>query len=242
MEYSIDSGATWTTIVSGTSNDGHYSWNVPNQPSTECLIRVSEFGNPSINDVSDVTFNIYPHITVTQPNGGQHLFGCASQTIQWRAGGTSNNYKIEYSLNNGTSWTTLNSNYSSSSTYPSITWNPLPNTNAAQCLVRVTDVSDPTKTDMSDTTFIISQTSNALVAQPNGGEFLVTGTVYPINYTTDGSTNNVRIEYSTNGISSWQNIVSSHSGGTYTWNVPNTPTSTAKIRVTDVNNLSLIHI
>ena len=55
LEYSIDSGATWTTIVSGTSNDGHYSWNVPNQPSTECLIRVSEFGNPSINDVSDLS-------------------------------------------------------------------------------------------------------------------------------------------------------------------------------------------
>ena len=58
IEYSIDNGSNYTTIVASTSNDGSHSWTIPNKPSTNCLVRVSDAtdGNPS--DVSNAVFTI----------------------------------------------------------------------------------------------------------------------------------------------------------------------------------------
>lgn len=41
IQYSTDSGATWTEIVASTPNTGTYSWTVPNTASATCLIKVS---------------------------------------------------------------------------------------------------------------------------------------------------------------------------------------------------------
>ncbi len=41
LEYSSDGGSTWSTIVTGTADDGIYSWLVPNDPSTNCYIRAT---------------------------------------------------------------------------------------------------------------------------------------------------------------------------------------------------------
>ncbi len=41
LEYSTDGGSTWTTIVTGTADDGTYSWLVPNDPSTNCYIKAT---------------------------------------------------------------------------------------------------------------------------------------------------------------------------------------------------------
>ena len=79
------------------------------------------------------------------------------------------------------------------------------------------------------------KTANAIVQSPNGSESLVTGTIFPVVYFTSGSTNNVRIQYSINDGASWSNVVSSTSGGVYNWTVPNNPSNTALVMVTDVS-------
>ncbi len=58
IEYSSDSGATWTAITPSTINDGYYSWTVPDVISSQCLLRISEayVGTPS--DTSDTVFSI----------------------------------------------------------------------------------------------------------------------------------------------------------------------------------------
>jgi len=59
IEYSTDSGSTWTEIVDRTENDGVFEWEIPDTPSTQCLVRISEAedGNPA--DISDAPFTIF---------------------------------------------------------------------------------------------------------------------------------------------------------------------------------------
>jgi hypothetical protein len=58
--YSIDNGVTWTFIVSHTGNPQNFSWQVPNTPSEECLIKVKVFdaSNNFAEDISDGAFMI----------------------------------------------------------------------------------------------------------------------------------------------------------------------------------------
>jgi len=39
--YSINNGSSWLTIATGEANDGVYNWTVPNNPSTQALVKVS---------------------------------------------------------------------------------------------------------------------------------------------------------------------------------------------------------
>jgi formylglycine-generating enzyme required for sulfatase activity len=59
LEYSDDNGIDWTAIIASTPNDGTYSWTVPQLTSNQCLIRVSDAGDPAINDTSDTVFSAY---------------------------------------------------------------------------------------------------------------------------------------------------------------------------------------
>ncbi len=62
LYYSANGGITWTLIVSNISNNGYYSWVVPNIETANALIKISckdIYGN-LINDSSDLTFAIDP--------------------------------------------------------------------------------------------------------------------------------------------------------------------------------------
>ena len=104
IEYSIDNGVSWQTIIASTPNDGSHTWTVPNSPTSAAKVRISEVGDATASDISDANFTILPHITVTAPDGGETLEGCENQTISWSTGGTSNSFHIEYSTDNGNSW------------------------------------------------------------------------------------------------------------------------------------------
>ena len=56
LEYSINAGASWSTITtSASSSSRHYIWTVPNNTTANAMIRVSRNG---YTDQSDVTFTI----------------------------------------------------------------------------------------------------------------------------------------------------------------------------------------
>lgn len=57
LEYSINDGATWNLITATTSNDGFYTWKVPNTPGVNCRIRISNPDDPKVLNISD-TFEI----------------------------------------------------------------------------------------------------------------------------------------------------------------------------------------
>jgi len=232
IEYSTNSGSTWTTITSATNNNGSYSWTVPNMPSANCIIRVSDFSNSTTNGVSSAVFTIAPSILVTAPNGGETIGGCTTSSISWTSCGTGTNYLLEYSINGGTTWTTIVASYSATGSNCNYTWS-VPNTPSTNCLVRVTDISNTLKVDQSNAVFTISPTIT--ITQPNFGGSLVVGAVTNITWNSVGASNYYNIDYSINGGTSWLNIVTNYNTtlGTYAWTVPNNVSANCLVRVTD---------
>jgi hypothetical protein len=62
IEYSIDNGQSWSQI-NAVPNSGSCDWLVPAVNSNQCLVRISDANDPSINDVSDGVFTIFRGLT-----------------------------------------------------------------------------------------------------------------------------------------------------------------------------------
>ncbi|MCX6564567.1 MAG: SBBP repeat-containing protein [Candidatus Aminicenantes bacterium] len=90
-------------------------------------------------------------VVVTSPNGGEIWVAGSAHNITWASTGAIANVKIEYSTNNGTSWTTVIASTSNTGSYP---WT-IPNTPSTTCLVRMSDASNATVSDLSDAVFTI---------------------------------------------------------------------------------------
>jgi len=63
IEYSIDNGSNWT-LINTVPSTGSYEWLVPAVNSDQCLVRISDASDPSINDVSDAVFTIEVRVAV----------------------------------------------------------------------------------------------------------------------------------------------------------------------------------
>jgi len=230
IEYSINNGSSWTEEVASTPDVGTYSWTVPDAPSGNCLVRVSDTdSDPS--DVSDAIFTIspVPYITVTSPNGAEDWQVGSSHDITWISSGTSGTVHIEYSTNNGSSWSDVITSTSDNGTHP---WT-IPNAPSGNCLVRVSDTdSDPS--DVSDAVFTISPVPFTTVISPNGGENWQVGSSHDITWASSGTSDTVHIEYSANNGSSWSDVIAIiPDTGAYSWTIPDTPSDSCFVRITD---------
>ena len=68
IEYSVDDGGNWEMVQDPAADVGSYAWTVPLADSTNCLVRVTTIsGSPDYSDVSDDTFTIRPSAT-TKPD------------------------------------------------------------------------------------------------------------------------------------------------------------------------------
>lgn len=240
IQYSTDNGSTWNLInpmaPTGPSG-GSYVWNpIPATPSATCLVRVMDGMIPFIGDTSDATFTITSGTaTVTAPNGGETWYVGTTQNITWTYTGPPSQYDIEYSTDNGATWNLVATNVSVGSFGGSYAWT-IPNTPSTQCLVRVTDMIDPTRTDVSNAVFTIASPTITVVS-PNGGESWLVGSTQTISWNSVGPITQVMLEYSSDGGTTWNLIAApvpnGTGGGTYSWTVPATPSATCLVRVSD---------
>ena len=63
LDYSLNGGSSWTSITSGTANDGNYLWTLPSNENVErALIRITAtaLDGSTVQDTSDGTFSIDP--------------------------------------------------------------------------------------------------------------------------------------------------------------------------------------
>jgi len=160
IEYSSDSGSSWSKVVTSTSNSGSYTWTIPNTPSSQCLVRISEAADGNPSDTSNAVFNIVngagASLTVTSPNGGENWEVGSSHNITWSSFGSVGNIKIQYSIDNGNSWDTV---INSSANDGSYAWT-VPNETSSQALVRISEASDGSPADISNAVFFISSSSS----------------------------------------------------------------------------------
>jgi hypothetical protein len=112
-------------------------------------------------------------ITVTSPNGGEYWNPGSSHNITWSSTGTVGNVKLEYSTNNGSSWSTISSSTSNDGTY---SWT-VPSVSSSQCLVKVSEASDGDPSDTSDAVFTINTGGSSAVISLSRTSFNYTSVI-----------------------------------------------------------------
>jgi hypothetical protein len=170
-------------------------------------------------------------ITVSAPNGGESWYVNSSHAITWTTANFTNNVKIELSINGGSSYTVLAASEANTGTYA---WT-VPNSPATTCRIRISDATDGSPIDISNSNFTIApEPTSMIVTAPNGGELLYSGSSYNITWSTTMVGGNVKIELSQNSGTSYTTVIASTgNSGSYTWTVPAVTSTLCRIRISD---------
>ena len=227
-------------------NDGSFLWeDVPNAPSDTVRIRIRSFDDPTIFDLSDDYFSIVEGpektITVTSPNGGEEWTAGFKYNINWVSQDVPGPLLIEYSKDNFVS--DINTIVASTENDGVFQWQ-VPEDPSTTVKIRITDLSDPTVSDTSDSNFTILQKPTITIIVPNGGEVWDVGAFYDITWESVGAVSNVRIGYSKDDfVDDVHEIVASTSNdGVFEWQIPNDPSDTVKIGIVDTNYTSVYDV
>jgi hypothetical protein len=83
IQFSKDSAATWTILTHSTTNDGAYSWTIPDNAymvSSSCLVRISEAYDGIPSDTSNAVFSIFdtPEISLSH---SRFIFGASTSGV-----------------------------------------------------------------------------------------------------------------------------------------------------------------
>lgn len=246
IQYSTDNGNSWNIINSMAPTGptgGSYLWNlIPPTPTGNALVRILDTSNPMIGDTSDAVFSISNGTAaLTSPNGGETWYIGSTHNITWSYTGSPSQYNIEYSTDNGITWNIVANNVSVGSFGGSFAW-VIPNTPSNQCLVKITDVFDTLRRDISDGVFNIEQyiPRSITIIEPNGGEVYIPGSSANLSWSYTGAINNVVIQYTTDNGFNWTTIDTVPvNTSPYTWTVPNTPSNLCVLKIKDLDSTNV---
>jgi len=228
-----------STIASSTSNDGSYSWLIPESQTAgnDYKVKITSTLTSSIYDFSDNTFTINA-ITVTSPNGGENWVKGSNHTITWTGAGKTMNVKIELYLNESYASTIALSTPNDGS----FVWNIGSGISVSdQYKIKITTLDGKAQNDLSNNNFTISeQNYHITVISPNGGENWQAGSTHTITWS-DNLPDDVKILLY-KGVNSDAIIVASTpSDGNYSWTIPagQTPGTNYKVRISGNTNFVL---
>jgi hypothetical protein len=179
-------------------------------------------------------------INVTSPVGGESWQVGSTHDIKWTSSNITN-MKIDYSINNGASWVNVvASTPASANTY---SWNIPPTNSSTQCKIRLSDADNTFTSSLSTGVFTILNNTSAVinVVSPVAGDKLIVGSTHNIVWTSS-YVSNVKLEYSADNGSTWNNIIASKSASalSYPWSVPSNPSTQCKVRISDVVNSTVL--
>ena len=170
--------SNWEVLVSSTANDGEHAW-TPDAPITSTArIRIRGELHPFIGDTSNANFSIAARlISVQRPNGGETFDIYGNESVNWTSQYITGNVQIELNRTYpGGSWETLAINVGNTGSWM---WNNIagPPTNIAR--IRITSLSYPTVSDISDGIFTLHDPNQPpiLIHNPLGDVVLGGGTV-----------------------------------------------------------------
>ena len=236
LEYSTNSGGTFPNVISASTDasTGTYAWTIPDSISSQLRVRVSDASDATVLDDSNADFKIVGVLVVTAPNGAEIWTYNTTQNITWTRTGSIANVKLEYSTDSGATFPNviIASTGAALQTYA---WT-VPNAHSATVRVRVLDTADNSVFDTSNANFKIR--SSLTLTAPDGGEVWTVGTGQTVTWTSSGTVNNVKLEYSTDGGSTYPNLVtaSAPNTGSYSWTVPDAISTSVRAKITDVDD------
>ncbi|MBD3241306.1 MAG: hypothetical protein GF331_12020 [Chitinivibrionales bacterium] len=190
VEISLDGGETWLALFGGTISQGGQgwedtSWVIPAEISgpppaydplstlsSQCFLRVKNYINGSIRDVSDAAFSIVPPpppISLTQPNGGESYTVGDTMPIVFEADENSvPQVVVHISVDGGETWLALFDDPISQAGqgWEDTSWVVTTEINdptygavatvSSQCLIRLQKYLDQSVSDQSDAAFSIN--------------------------------------------------------------------------------------
>jgi hypothetical protein len=242
MDLSLDDGATWSMLSAVMSNSGSYSWAVPMVDSSLMRVRIKAtdvLGNStSIVSARFIVDSTNPAISLSSPNGGEFFKAGNSHTVSWTSADTNisaSSTLLEYSVNNGTSWTTIAASQATTGSY---SWT-LPAVDSTQVLVRATvsDLTGHVSSDSSNGVFAIDKTSPALnLTSLTGSEILAAGQIAAITWTLSDNIAlallPVNLDYSLDSGATWSTMASAlANSGSYNWTTPNVNSNNVRVRI-----------
>jgi hypothetical protein len=231
VEYSLNGGTSWSTIITSDGSFISYPWDVPYTETNNALIRVTNVADPTLTATS-APFTIFWPIELTSHNNGGTLGIGMKETITWDEKYLSF-VNIDYSTDGGNNWTIIAQNVNASP--GSYEWT-VPNTPSTNVYIRVSAASDDNLFDKSSMAMTIA--APIKLTSPNGGENVRSGNSFPITWQSISRVSKVKIAFTVNGGVQWNEIATNVDAtlGTYSWTVPNTPSATVKIRIEDMDN------
>ncbi len=227
IEYSTNRDSTWTAIAT-TPNDGAYDWVVSTNTPAHADSGMLRFRDSNdSNTVASVGYFSISGITVTAPVGGEEWLVGSSENITWDTFNVAGVGFVDLflSIDGFVTYDTIALGETNDGTY---TWSVMnrPSTNAK---IRIVG-NDHDVVDESDLAFTIC---GLTVTHANGGENVAVYAGYTIRWTTvcPSTIDSVDIEISVDG-GAWSEVASGiENTGLYVWEVPNTPSTNVKIRV-----------
>lgn len=236
--FSSDDGDTWANIAEGIDAEHKsFTWTVPYSPSVDCKIKIIDPNNTIFYDQTEPAdiFSI-SGLVLTSPVGGEVWVAGTEEQITWQSVDVTN-VKLEYTINDGASWTTIEATTLAST--GSYDWD-IPKTGGYECRIRISDVDAPQISDMSEEFFTLSGNGIYITSPAEGDEWLI-GTSYDIQWVV-ANTDSVKIEYSTDNAATWTKIDSINAKARQiSWTPPNTidPSTECYIRISDAYNADL---
>jgi hypothetical protein len=240
IEYSRDNGTNWSDIITATANDGSHPWIIPDESSTTCKIRISEASDGNPIDESDGVFiiEIEPSVALSFPVGGEVLYIDTTYTVRWSTIGRVDDVKIEYSSDNGATWSVITSQTENDGLYD---WQ-VPDIQEGTYKVRISEASDGVPFKISDDIYI-EYAPSITVSYPNGGEIFYIGMVYKIMWVNKGTVGDIKIDYSNDNGVNWNIVVSRvTNNGSYNWKIPDDESQNCIIRISEASNDDIIDL
>jgi len=156
------------------------------------------------------------NISIELPANGDSIVVASSFEIKWVSENVKQKINIEFSTNNGSSWTNIISNLENSGSY---VWNPIPNITSNQCRIKII-TADSTISVLNTGVFSIikSSTLSLELKKPNGGEVFLVSDSLNIEWVSTG-VELLRIEISKDNGSNWLLIETAANAfpGVYSW-------------------------
>jgi hypothetical protein len=144
------------------------------------------------------------------------------------------NVRIELSTDSGETWEVIADSTENDGLY---TW-MVPDAVSTECLVRISEADDGDPSDTSRRVFQINNDPILILTSPNGGEKWAVGSTQTITWKWGGEVGEVMIEYTTDNVETWIEIVAStENDGSYTWVVPDTVSDLCRVRISEAPDL-----
>ncbi len=250
LSYSLDNGSSWTRIVKrktsstyvvGTGCNAMWhcrkiwvkkndstTWTVPDAIGTRVHFRIE---GGSLVNYRALSRSIVGSLSYTGPGSDAYLHKNDVAEITWNSSGSIGRIGLDYSIDEGNTWTLIADNEINDGSY---NWT-LPNTESDQLRIRVRSATLSSQSPEN-----ITLTKEIKVLSPNGSEAYIQNYSLTLNWVASTTINQVDLDYSLDNGASWNVIASATANdGSFDWTTPHMLTEQALFRVSNSAQVSM---